>query len=177
MRRDFFIHFAFWFFFFVLISIAKNTLSVAYWPFWVGGLFGLFLPDIDHLVYVFFLGPQELTSQRINFLLKKKEIGRTLSLLYETRDERRGLIFHTNIFQLIFLILTFLIVTSSTSVFATGLVLSFVLHLSIDQLMDLVDLKNLSNWGKILPFELDLRKSQIYWLVILLLICIMGFLM
>ena len=134
MRRELFIHFSFWFSFFVLISIFKHYLSLNFWPFWLGGVIGTFLPDIDHLIYVLFLSPQELTSQRIGFLWNKKEYKRMIELLYETRSERRGLVFHTIFFQLIFLVLTFWILSSSASLFGRGLVLSFALHLSVDQL-------------------------------------------
>lgn len=177
MRRELFIHFSFWLYFFVFISLVKHFLSLSYWPFWVGGILGVILPDIDYLIYVFFMNPQDLTSQRVNFLLRKKEIGRTISLLYETREERKGLIFHTSLFQIIFLVLTFLIISSSTSIFGIGLVLSFSLHLMVDQLIDLVDTKNLNNWGNILPFELDLRRSEIYLGATFLLLCVMGFVM
>jgi hypothetical protein len=177
MKREIFIHLSFWFCFFVFVSLAKNFLSISYWPFWVGGLLGVILPDIDHLIYVFFMNPQDLTSQRVSFLLRKKEIKRVVSLLYETREERNGLVLHTFLFQIIFLVLTFLIVTSSDSIFGRGLVLSFSLHLMIDQLIDLVDLKDLRNWGRVLPFELDLLKSKIYLGASFLLICVMGFLM
>lgn len=177
MRREIFIHIAFWFSFFVLVSLVNGFVSVSYWPFWVGGALGLILPDIDHLVYVFFMNPQDLTSQRVNFLLRKSEIGRTISLLYETRGERKNLVFHTFLFQAIFLVLTFLIISSSSSIFGIGLVLSFAIHLSVDQLIDLVDLKHLGNWGNILPFELDFPKSKIYFGTMLLLVLAMGLLM
>lgn len=177
MRRELFIHLAFWFSFFVFISLFRHFLSLSYWPFWLGGLVGVFLPDIDHLVYVFFLSPQELTSQRLNFLLGRKEVKRAVELLYETRSERRGLIFHTFFFQIIFLILTFWLISSSASLFGRGLVLSFALHLSLDQITDLVDMKNLDNWTKIFPLNLDFRMSEIYSLAGILLVCIMGFLM
>jgi hypothetical protein len=177
MKRELFIHLAFWFSFFVFISLFRHFLALSYWPFWVGGLVGVFLPDIDHLIYVFFLSPQELTSQRVNFLLGRKEIKRLIELLYETRSERRGLIFHTFFFQIIFLTLTFWLVSSSASLFGKGLVLSFALHLSIDQLTDLIDMKDLSNWTKFLPISLDFRKSEIYWSAGIILVSLMGFLM
>jgi hypothetical protein len=113
MRRELFIHLSFWFFFFVVISITKHYLNISYWPFWLGGFIGVLMPDLDHLIYVFFLGPQELTSQRVGFLWEKKEYKRLIDLLYETRSERKGLIFHTIFFQIIFLVLTFWIMTSS----------------------------------------------------------------
>jgi len=177
MRRDLFIHLSFWFSFFVLISIFKHYLSLSFWPFWLGGTLGVFLPDLDHLIYVFFLDPQDLTSQRVSFLCQKKEYKRAIELLYETRSERRELAFHTLIFQIIFFILAFWVMSSSASIFGKGLVLSFALHLSVDQLVDLSDMKSLSNWTKSFPFKLDLAKSKIYWLVGTLLVLAMGFLM
>jgi len=177
MKRELFVHFAFWLSFFVLISISRNYLSFAYWPFWVGGLIGTALPDIDHLIYVFFLNPQELTSQRVNFLLKKRGILRIIALLYETRGERKNLVFHTFFFQIIFLILTFFIVSSSASLLVRGIVLAFSLHLSTDQLADILDLKNLNGWGSLLSSELDYRKSVLYFSALLLLLLVMGLLM
>jgi len=177
MRRELFIHLAYSFSFFVFISLFRHFLTINYWPFWLGGLVGVFLPDIDHLIYVFFLSPQELTSQRINFLLGKGEVKRMVELFYETRTERRGLIFHTFFFQIIFLILTFWLISSSASLFGRGLVLSFALHLSVDQITDLLDMKSLDNWAKFLPIKFDYRTAGIYSVAGILLVCFMGFLM
>lgn len=177
MKREIFIHFSFWFAFFVLISIFKNYLSLVYWPFWIGGIVGTLLPDIDHLVYVFYMNPQDLTSQRVNFLIKKKEIARVITLLYETRSERKNLIFHTFIFQAIFFILTFFIMSSSSSILVRGIVLSFMLHLFIDQLADIFEMKNLSNWGQFFSSDREHQKSTFYIFIIFLLVCMMGFLM
>lgn len=176
MKREFFIHFSFWFSFFVFLTIVKGLFNFSYWEFWLGGVLGLILPDIDHLVYVFFLQPQELTSQRITFLLNKHEIKRTLELLYETRSERKSLIFHTILLQLIFLVLTFWITTSSISLFGKGLVLSFSIHLLADQAMDINDLKNFDNWTGNLPIKINFQKSQIYLLSIAVIVFVLGLL-
>ena len=177
MKRELFIHFSFWFSFFVLLSLVKHFLSLGYWPFWLGGAVGVFMPDLDHLIYVFAIGPQELTSQRVSFLWGRREYRRLIELLYETRSERRGLIFHTLFFQAIFLILTFWLMSSSASLFGKGLVLSFALHLSVDQLVDITEMKSLTNWTKFLPINLDLGKSKIYWSLGTLLVFAMGLLM
>lgn len=177
MRRELFIHFSLWFSFFVFVAIVKHYFSLDSWLFWVGGVTGVFLPDLDHIIYVLFLRPQELTSQRFNFLVNRKEIKRAVELLYETRGERTGLIFHTVLFQIIFLILTFWMMSSSGSLFGHGLVLSFALHLSVDQIVDLIELQNFNNWLKLTVINLNFKKAQIYWLVTLLLVLMMGFLM
>jgi len=175
MRRELFLHFAFWFAFFLFVTLARRYFNLGYWPFWVGGLLGVFLPDLDHIIYVYFVQPQELTSQRINHLVDKKEIKRSVELLYETRGERRGLIFHTILFQIIFLILTFWMMSSSPSLFGQGLVLSFARHLSVDQVVDLIEVGSLNNWFKDLPFQLDLKQSKFYWMATTVLILIFGF--
>jgi|SRR5688572_10267716 len=177
MKRELFIHLAFWFAFFVFITLIRQYFSFSYWPFWVGGILGIFLPDLDHLIYVLFVKPEELTSQRVGYLIDKKDVKRSVELLYETRTERRGLIFHTIFFQIIFLVLTFWMMSSSGSLFGRGLVLSFALHLSVDQLVDLTELKSFNNWFKDLPFTLDLNKSKVYWMVTTVIVLVFGFLM
>ncbi len=177
MKRELFIHFAFWFSFFVLVTLVNRLFSLSYWQFWVGGLIGLILPDLDHFLYAFFISPQDLSSQRIGYLLQNKQVWRSVELLYETRNERRGLIFHSILFQGIFFALTFWMLSSSGSLLGQGLVLSFALHLSIDQLIDLTELQSLENWFKNLPFKLDFEKSKYFWMGGMIVVLLMGFLM
>lgn len=177
MRRELSIHFSFWFSFFVFVAIVRHYLALPYWGFWLGGIVGTLLPDIDHIIYFYFVGPAELTSQRFNFLLRKKELARMVNLLYETRSERSGLIFHSVLFQLIFAVLTFLMLTSSGSVFGRGLVLAFFLHLVIDQIMDLMELGSFENWMKNSPIKLDYQGAKAYWMVGLGVLLVFGFLL
>lgn len=177
MRREMFLHYSFWFSFFVFVAIAKHYLALPFWGFWLGGIFGTILPDLDHVIYFYLVKPVELTSQRFNFLLEKREIGRMVSLLYETRTERAGLIFHSIFFQLIFLVLTFWMLSSSGSLFGKGMVLAFALHLLVDEAIDLNEMGNLGNWFKNLPVTLDLTQSKIYWVTATALTLGMGFLM
>ncbi|MFI5241188.1 MAG: hypothetical protein ACHQUA_02010, partial [Microgenomates group bacterium] len=95
MKRELILHLSVFFAFFALATLLRQFFSLSYWPFWLGGIVGTFLPDIDHFIYVFFIQPQDLTSQRVNFLLNKQELRRVITLLYETRGERTGLVFHT----------------------------------------------------------------------------------
>lgn len=157
MKRELALHFISTLILLVLIVLFKRWFSLAYWPLIAGGILGTFLPDIDHLIYVYFTGPQELTSQRVVSLVGKSEVIRTISLLYETRSERKGLIFHSFYFQILFWVLTFLVVSSSGSVFGRGLVTAFALHLIVDEYLDLKQTGSLANWfsqtGIVLPQE------------------------
>lgn len=166
MRRELFIHFAFWFSFFILLTLVKNVFNLNYWSFWVGGLIGTFLPDIDHLLHVWLIKPAELTSIRFNQMIEKRSIKRGIELLYETRNERKNLIFHSNFFQVIFFIVTFWLMSSSGSIFGKGLALAFALHLSVDQLIDMYDLDNF-----------DDLNSKIFWLSGFLITVVLGLLL
>ena len=177
MRKELTVHFVFWLIFFVVIILIRRYFDLSYILFVVGGLLGVVMPDLDHLIYAYFIKPEDLTSQRINYLVNKNEIKRTVELLYETRQERRELTFHSIFFQGIFFILMFWVLSSSGSLLGRGLVLSFMLHLSVDQFIDLKNMNSLSSWFKNLPFGLDFNQSKIYWMVTTSLTVLMGILM
>lgn len=159
MRRELFIHFAYLIPLLIFVSLVKGWLNLSYWPFWLGGVVGTILPDVDHFIYIFFLRPYELTSQRAAAMLQKRDIIATLRLLSETRYERTKIIFHTATFQAIFVILAFLVISSSGNVFGRGLVLAFLLHLIVDELVDLREVGNLNNWIKDFPLLLTGREK------------------
>ena len=177
MRRELFLHFSFWISFFIFITLVRGYFNWAYLLFWFGGAVGTLLPDLDHVLYFYLIKPTELTSQRFNFLAQKHEIKRMFILLYETRGERRDLIFHSVYFQIIFLVLTFWMMSSSSSLFGRGLVLAFALHLSIDQIIDLTGMGSFSNWTKMFPVLNDIKFAKIYIFCTTLLVCIFGFLL
>ncbi len=177
MKKEIFIHFAFLVSFLIFVSLFKNYLSLAHWPLWAGGLVGTLLPDVDHFIYIFFLKPYELTSQRASSMLEKRSILKTLEFLAETRYERTKIIFHTASFQLIFLLLTFWVLTSSGSIFGRGLVLAFFLHLLVDQAVDLNQMGNLSNWFKNFPATFEERLKKWYFVANIIVLIILGFLL
>lgn len=162
MKRELALHFVSTLILLTLIILFKRWFNLSYWPLVVGGIVGTFLPDVDHLIYVYFTSPQELTSQRVVSLVGRSEVSRTLSLLYETRGERRNLIFHSFYFQLLFWVLTFLVISSSGSVFGRGLVAAFSLHLIVDEFVDLRALGNLENWFSQVGIFLDSQKANLY---------------
>lgn len=134
MKKEITNHIIFYFSFFLLVTLLKQYFSFSSLFFWAGGLIGTFLPDIDHILYVFVFKPFELTSQRSVAYFKQRRYIEAMSLLYDTRLERKDLIFHTLNFLIIFGVLTFWVVSSSGSLFGRGLVLGFWLHLGVDYL-------------------------------------------
>ena len=150
------------FVFTLLVIVVKGWFDFSFLILFLGAAVGTLLPDIDHVVYVFFLSPQELTSQSVGYMVGKRNFWEAVKLLAETRSERKELIFHTVFFQLIFLILTFFVITSSGSVFGRGLVLAFSLHLLIDQVVDLRQTGGLSNWFYNSPLKIPEGKVKLY---------------
>jgi hypothetical protein len=175
MKKEILIHLGFFVLFFIFVTLIRRWFSLSYWPFWIGGIIGTILPDLDHLVYIYFLHPQELTSQRVMYLTQERNVWKVFQILAETRQERTKLIFHTAYFQAILLALTFLVVSSSASLFGAGLVLAFSMHLLVDQLVDYLDMNSLSNWFRQIPFSLTKEQSLIYWFATSFLVLLMGF--
>ncbi|MEK7472569.1 MAG: hypothetical protein AAB625_00880 [Patescibacteria group bacterium] len=131
MKKEIINHFIFWLSYFIFLTLVNSLYSFSYWPLYVGGLVGLFMSNLDHLLHVFVFNPQELTSVRLTQLVKNRQYKDATKLLYDTKDERNNLIFHTTNFQIIFTVLTFWVVSSSGSLFVRGLVLSYLLSLTI----------------------------------------------
>lgn len=172
MKKEIFIHFSFLVSFFLLISVVKNWFDASYLMFWVGGLVGTVLPDLDHIIYIYLLRPNEFVAQRAAHMVRSGKLWESLNYLAETRYERTKLIFHTASFHIIFLVLSFLVLTSSGSVFGRGLVLSFLLHLVVDQFVDMTKMGSLSNW---LPG--NFKSGQIYFYLGIFSLLIFGFLL
>ncbi len=164
MKKDLLTHFAFMVALFVLISLYKDWLRLEFLPFWFGGILGTFLPDIDHLIYVYVLKPNEVVSQKVTNLLSERKFFQSWNMLATMRSERKDLLFHTAYFQILFIIFALLITTSSGSLLGRGLVLAFMLHLLIDEVVDLMEVSNLDSWFTKLPVVLT--EVQRRWFLV-----------
>ena len=100
---------------------------------WLGGLVGTFLLDIDHLLYTLVFYPHELTSIRVKRLFQQRHFKEALILLKDTIGERTKLSFHNALFQPIFYVFCFFVLTSTDSLFGAGLVMAMALHLLKDE--------------------------------------------
>lgn len=167
MRQKLLVHYLFLFSFFIFVAIRRNLFSWLGLSFWFGGILGTLLPDLDHLFYAFVY--KEESSSFLSFksyLSQKKYLSAFVSLF--KKDDKEGVsVFHSFSFQLLFFVLTFWIVTSSSSLFALGLVLSFSLHLLVNQFSELMEKGNLDSWSLgFFKFDVPRDKHFIYWLVL-----------
>lgn len=163
--------------FFILITIYRKWFDLYYIPFWIGGVIGTILPYLDQIIYVYVIKPAETSSQKIVAMVDRRDLLGAVRSLVEIRYQRDKLIFHNAQFQLLFLILTFFVVSSSGSVFGRGIVLAFSLHLFIDQIIDLMETGDLKIWFTKLPVDLDREQRRWYLVFNFLILLVLGLLM
>ena len=174
MKKDLAIHFSFAIAFFVLISIYRDWLSLGFVAFWLGGILGTLLPDVDHLIYVHLLKPNDVSSQKVAALVSQRQVWKTWDMLVSGRGERKGLLIHNASFQAIFLIFSVLIVTSG-NLMGMGLVLAFMLHLIMDQVTDLVEMGTIDSWYTGFPINLSSEQRRWFLIVNVLVLLFLGF--
>ncbi|KKS77848.1 MAG: hypothetical protein UV74_C0002G0074 [Candidatus Woesebacteria bacterium GW2011_GWB1_43_14] len=176
MKKDLAFHLISALVFVLLVLLAEGWSEDTYLWFVVGSLIGTIIPDVDHFIYVKFLRPHELTSQRADLMMQNSEYKRTINLLSQTRSERKQLIFHSGLFQMVFTILAFYVISSSDSLLGRGIVLSFLLHLLVDQYIDYKETGNVNNWFWQLKIIFDKQRTIAYLVVNLVILIFLGFL-
>lgn len=178
MKKEAAIHFTSLIVFFGFITFFNGWYtSLNYLWFWFGGLVSVFLLDIDHFIYVLFLSPHELTSQRATHLLKQRRIAETVDLLARTKHERTRAILHSIEFEIVFFMLALFVATSSGSLFGKGMVLGVMTHFLVDQYLDLQNLGHLNNWFRQFPARLDKKEATLFWTGSVLVLLFLGVLL
>lgn len=175
MKKDLITHFIYMLAFLILVALFKQWISLKYLPLLFGGIIGTLLPDIDHLVYIYFLKPNESVSKEVAGMVEKRDFRKSWDKLANTRTERKSLIIHSAHFQLIFLVFAFLIVSSSGSLLGRGLVLAFSLHILIDQIIDYMEEKSLDHWFTKIPIVLSEKQKKWYLIGNIAALIILGF--
>lgn len=136
---------------------------------WLGAIFGALLLQSDHLVYLLWQKPEELTSVRFKALAKQKRYREALALVFQTTGERTRLSFHTVLFQVVFIPICFLVLTSTGNTFGIGMVMGLFLSLLMEQIRLL--LKN--NYQELSaryfwPVQREIKVETQKWYVIVM---------
>ena len=173
MRKDLVLHFIYLVPFFALIVILKSWFKIPMMiEFAVGGLLGTFLPYVDYIIYAFVLKPQ---PQGVGVINKKSVLG-AISQYENDKAIAGDLIFHTALFQAILLVFVFFVVSSSGSLLARGIVLSFSLHLILDQVKEYTETKSVDAWFLKFPIPLEPLQKKIFVVGNALLLIVFGLL-
>ena len=174
MKKRITLHLLFMISFFLLISVLRGWFGAFYLQFWIGGIVGVFLPDIDRLLYVYVVKPEVAGSKQVSDLIGQRKAKESLHALSSMEIDRSQLMFHSARFQLIFLLFTFWVVSSSSSLFGWGLALAFTLHLLVDQAVDYLGSRDLSLWFRDIPFEVDVDQRKLFFWVNLVILMFLG---
>jgi hypothetical protein len=118
--------------------------SVLGW--WVGGLLGYHLLDVDHLLDVFFLHPETDDSHQVKQALKSRNWKIVWQVLIKTAPQRTKLVLHSVIFEVVLMFLVIYVVTSKGGLFAAGLVLSFWLRMLYEQVSEFMKTGKMDKW-------------------------------
>jgi hypothetical protein len=121
--------------FFWLLSGDFSALNAV--VFLIGLAVGTFILDVDHLVYWYFLKPNLEESIKARQLISQKQYQKALFLLAENHKTHISLVFHHFVFQTVLLVVSFFVISSTTSILGKGLVLAMSGHLLVDQFFDL----------------------------------------
>lgn len=140
---SYFLPFFIWF---LVVSLIRFKLNFGLFYLLLGGVAGTILFDLDHLIFAFFVKPQEITSLRVKKYLEEKRIKELISLLLDTLHERKALVFHSVVFQMVLLVLVFFVLTSSNSFLGTGMVMGLMLRSLVLQARSLLKGEDISSW-------------------------------
>lgn len=97
-----------------------------------GGLLGIFLLDMDYLIFAFYTRPEDPLSIAARKCLAEKNYRELRRILGEIRENREELVLHGAFFGLILIVVVLFAVTSSGSVLGAGLALAILLGYLLD---------------------------------------------
>jgi len=101
-----------------------------------GLLWGSFFLDLDHIIYWLYLNPNIEESRLAQIALKKYDINSVIKLLESTRKDHVNLIFHHFFFQVVLVLISAFVFTSTGNVFAMAFLLALNIHLLVDESED-----------------------------------------
>ena len=113
---------------------------------WIGGLFGYFLLDVDHLLDVFFLHPDNPENQQVKQAIAGRNWAKTWQILISTAPQRKHLVLHTVIFEAVIAVLAIYVATSSGGLFPSAVVLSFWLRILSEQTREYMSTGKMDSW-------------------------------
>lgn len=114
---------------------------------WLGAAIGVFLLDIDNVLYWFITHPEKEDSKEAkniwnqNSLKFKEKLKKLYDLGQKWHNTHNRLMFHSAVAQVVLLLLSFYILTSGGSIFGSALIMSINLHLLKDVWTDFFERK------------------------------------
>lgn len=160
LKKEILFHSGSSFVYLVLITLLGRHFNWEILWFWLGGVIGTFLLDLDHLISIY---TTEFNSERATLVrgeIERKRYKEAFKILILRHKELTQGVFHNALFQIVFLIFCFYILTTSVSLIAKGLVMAAALHLLVDEMMDFKNFKNWFFWN--IKRQIEDKEQKIY---------------
>ena len=164
-----------------LFWLFHHTPYYNYFHLFFGLFFGAFFIDIDHILYWFIINPNKEESRLAKIIIKKKDFSNLIKLLESTHKSHLSLLFHHSTTQIVLILISLFLFSSSNNIFAISFLLATNIHLSIDQIHILlkphkIDLINLQKWlFARLPFQLPIKYLKHYVYLFLFINIVLSF--
>lgn len=110
-----------------------NNLQIIY--LFLGLIIGIFVLDVDYLIFWFFIKPNNEESRLIKLAFENKQFKSIIKIIQNSHQNHYNLIFHHYFFQVILTLFSIFIFTSTTNTFASALTFGLNLHLIIDEII------------------------------------------
>lgn len=152
----------------IVFTLLKRWFDYSYVLVWLGVIIGFYFPFLDHLFYAYIVRPDEEISKNIRSMITFKtffslrRIRALVDYIHVTANQRRRLILHTAYFQVLLLLLTFLILSSNSNLFGRGLVFGFSAKLLLEEVLEFIKSGKIDTWFSQIPLSLDSYRQKIY---------------
>jgi hypothetical protein len=139
----------------------------------LGLIIGMSIIDSDHFIFWFFLKPKNEESKLVKLAIKNKNIKSITKIVQSSHRVHHNLVFHHYFFQVILVLFSLFILTSTQNTIISAIVIGLNLHLVIDEIIDYRhDPKVLQKWlfareAKQLPISFLKRYITIFLVFIL----------
>lgn len=127
----------------------------------IGLIIGMIIIDSDHFIFWFFLKPKNEESKLVKLAIKDKNIKSVAKIVQSSHRVHHNLVFHHYFFQVILVLFSLFILTSTQNTIISALILGLNLHLVIDEIIDYkYDPKTLQKW----LFAREAKQLPVYFL-------------
>jgi hypothetical protein len=109
----------------LIVSLFMRSFSL---HFWIGGIVGTQILDIDHLLYLF-INSKEKSCQKFFRIWREKKYQKAIFYLVSLhKNDNQKKLLHNGFFGMIWAILCLLVLIMNRGLFQMGLMLSVYLH-------------------------------------------------
>lgn len=127
----------------VIVTIAGSNLRVEFLLFWLGLAAGTFILYFEPFISAYLSSPSTLLSQEARQILKAGKFKGIFSFALNHQQQEQPIL-HSALFQVALTVLGFYVVTSTMSLFGSGLVLGMALHLIGEEIAARTDWQRLN---------------------------------